>query len=241
MANSEQPLFPHALLGFRKWQYVPKSSDLQSLTGGLLWTKANQIASCEAAHPAARGAPRIHSAPHQRCACGIYAYHQLQYVVPSNYCLIGAVAARGDVQLHQDGWRAAEVQVLAFYHPRNRPGDWQLALNAAEQFQIPLFVDQQQFLDFVNKVARPASPTAVPRLNKATTLIDSFSSMSGLAIFAVVFYLLFIAQITVWFFGGNLSKFSLITLTITAVVVIVMETTHWLRNRRKSKRQLGRR
>lgn len=59
-----------------------------------------------------QGRIRPHQAPHLDCACGIYAYHDPQ----DNHLsepIIGIVRASGRVIVHQGGFRAERVEVVA--------------------------------------------------------------------------------------------------------------------------------
>src|SRR5690606_9017728 len=57
------------------------------------------------------------------CECGLHAHHtlvgagQVRARTPevNSFIVIGAVAGAYEVQVHHDGWRAAEAQILALW------------------------------------------------------------------------------------------------------------------------------
>lgn len=117
---TERPVFPEAVIGFRSWRLADWV--LAPLSVGHPWRPGVNHAVCKADRDRAfwtsswgeheqKTPPANHSAPHQDCQCGLYAYHDL----PQRQVgiVVGAVAAWGDLQVHCNGFRAEHAQILA--------------------------------------------------------------------------------------------------------------------------------
>src|SRR5688572_5139919 len=79
-----------------------------------------------------------HRAPAQGCHCGFNAWHDPQPDYEEGY-LQGAIAARGHLEVHYDGFRAEQAKIIALYCPIDAPIDEALsAEQAALSYQVPL-------------------------------------------------------------------------------------------------------
>ena len=85
---------------------------------GHAWQPDNNLASCAAAEH--------HSSeevPNQECSCGLYAYHSLTQARRRQHAwawsqqstVIGLVAARGQLQIHRQGFRAPEARIVCLF------------------------------------------------------------------------------------------------------------------------------
>jgi hypothetical protein len=105
-------------VGFRVW--FLHDGALHSPLLPAVWSSAKLNARCLVS------GPRPHRAPHAYCVCGVYAFARLRRAVEllePNY-VVGAVLARGDVLIHEDGFRAEQATIVAIGdHPHARHAD----------------------------------------------------------------------------------------------------------------------
>jgi len=152
------PTYPHAALGFRAW--MVRDQLLLPLSAGPAWQPGVNRASC---HPGGMVRPYEatvdgHQAPGAKCHCGFNAYHRLDraYETAWNYIelgydtrgprtyvreytiALGAIAGRGSVQIHQQGFRAAEAQILALSLVHEDQPLHELVEAAALRYRVPL-------------------------------------------------------------------------------------------------------
>jgi len=164
--------YPTAALGYRVLR-ADLEGRLHSLFSPYVWKDGINVASCDqklATYTGGKGAPTVHEAPHSECVCGFYAYHDYQLAltrVTKSNCLnlvVAAVAAKGQLEIHTAGWRAAEVQLLALSDVADRYHQLQ------ERYRIPL-LETEQFLSWVSKsVAKPVPQSLRPQAAHVTTL-----------------------------------------------------------------------
>jgi hypothetical protein len=115
--------------GVRTWIAAEEPDGTVALRSLLLphrsWASATETAACSARRPP-------HTAPHQRCECGLYAWWRLDETavgqaadaaatalgLGSLGAVLGAVVGWGDrVVLHREGWRAGRARIVALAQP----------------------------------------------------------------------------------------------------------------------------
>lgn len=158
----ERPLYPAAALGFRAWGVRERS--LVSVTFSFEWQPGTTQASCEHGHPA----------PHPRCACGLYAYHELGPAIHVPYGglgMVGAIAACGNLEVHATGFRCAEAQILALLEPQAFLGrlmevSQRRAQLIARRYRVPLFADRNELLAYCRERADIVPDELRPQLEQ---------------------------------------------------------------------------
>lgn len=113
---TEIPTFSECVIGYRQWRV--DDWVLSPLSVGKPWRPGVNHARCQqnpfVIHLGyAEPAMQEHKAPHQECACGIYAYHDPDGLVSGAGVVLGAIAAWGDLQVHHGGFRAEHAQIVA--------------------------------------------------------------------------------------------------------------------------------
>jgi hypothetical protein len=111
MAVSEVPLLPGPLYGLRTWRVI-RDDGQERLTApqrGTVWDAGDWVeATCGEGH----------HAPAAGCHCGIHAWHprpaSARTVLASRFDLPGIVEADGDVEVHEEGFRAQRGRPYAF-------------------------------------------------------------------------------------------------------------------------------
>lgn len=107
----DTPMYFSSVLGWRAW--LIQGERLLSIgKGRTVWRPGINIAYCPHEN---------HEAPQQSCSCGFYAFSEkdeaqrraLAWQAEGYECVWGAVASRGEVLLHRDGFRAPESVVIA--------------------------------------------------------------------------------------------------------------------------------
>jgi len=118
---NDEPLVPGPLYGLRTWIVVSEDGRerLRSLHQGGEWPAGDGWleAACSTAE---------HQPPGRECKCGIHAWHptlkNARRVLASRRELAGIVEARGEVEVHEEGFRAERVRPHALVVSRNRNG-----------------------------------------------------------------------------------------------------------------------
>lgn len=108
---SGAPDFVQAAVGYRSW-HLSASGELTSLTAAGAWRPGVNRAVCH------RGLE--HRAPAAGCECGLYALHRhrdRQWMPSGVNAIHGAVAAWGDLEVHDTGFRAEFARVVALALP----------------------------------------------------------------------------------------------------------------------------
>lgn len=121
--DSEPPTFPECVIGYRGWT-IDERAQLRPVTKvSRPWKPGVNVAICKPSGAILGEVyPFPHQAPHESCRCGLYAFHDVppiygsyprdyetQNVVP----VVGAVAAFGRLEVHEDGFRAECAGVIA--------------------------------------------------------------------------------------------------------------------------------
>lgn len=132
MSEAEDaPQFAEALLGFRVWVLGADGWLRPLAVGGEPWAAGENRARCMAAE---------HEAPHPHCGCGFNALHR----PPPGYAkdvghAVGAIAAWGEVDLFQTGFRAEYASILALAKPvRISERHRERLARAARTYGVPL-------------------------------------------------------------------------------------------------------
>lgn len=150
MTNSQEeihaPDYIEPIYGYRVWSLV--DGQLFSPYRGTVWDEKPLSASCNNG---------FHSAPSSDCKCGIYAQHEIKDMVAfaaSPREILGKIQAWGNIEIHEQGFRAEHAQIVNFYHPVDRGQNRQLhALN--EQFEAAHFrvirLHREQQIQMINQ------------------------------------------------------------------------------------------
>jgi len=102
---------------------------------------------------------RNHQAPEPQCECGFYAWHQpsttesdsgLLTSITGRLYLTGSILGRGRVEIHESGFRAEEVTLLALHlEPSQQLSPWQtIAESVAAHYKVRLFDAQEPWQRF---------------------------------------------------------------------------------------------
>lgn len=79
-----------------------------------------------------------HAAPHPRCQCGLYAFHRPTPLGAFPRELAGAIAASGDIEVYEDGFRAQYARVIALARLPNTLVPIREAETVAAHYDAPL-------------------------------------------------------------------------------------------------------
>lgn len=161
------PLFSEAILGYRIFETDPLGQYplLVSPYTTDAWNKGINYASCQADIPCRKNPPG------EFCECGLYAYYDFWFPLSINSYedlrLGAAIAGRGEVRTHFDGFRAAEAQILALYSGREDKKQFSSAI--AKYYGVPLFDDTESFESFVGTLPVVSFPeSAIPSQKQLT-------------------------------------------------------------------------
>ena len=130
------------------------------------WTSGSNHASC-CKDPQ-------HQPPEPECECGFYADHELagshqvfktleELGAVSEPLLLVAVAGRGNVQVHANGWRSEEMQILALHRAVGKVLQEEF-LDLQALYGIPLAESDQELERLTRGMARPADADLRPEL-----------------------------------------------------------------------------
>lgn len=159
-------MYASAVLGFRTFR-LDGDALLSTGDGRSRWRPGVQVAYCHADDDR----PAAHDAPDTACRCGLYAFHDLTDAmnlaqVPP---VVGAVAARGQVLLHADGFRAQEMALLALAWAGTQPPaahQRQQLQRCADRYRVPV-LDAVSLPAYGTLSALPAPEDAVAPLRAA--------------------------------------------------------------------------
>ena len=133
----------HPILGFRKWRIDKRNGLLESAVSDIPWQPGLNHAS---------GCSGSHTSPGPNCHCGFNGWYRMPDNKTSHYKgITGAFAGAGRVQMHKDGFRSSEAQILALLASRQSQADGLAGI--ADKYGIPVFTDEQEFYDFVTSKA----------------------------------------------------------------------------------------
>jgi hypothetical protein len=126
---SETPVYHRELIGFRCWRMPFGVPSLQSTTSNHAWRRGVNEATCDESD---------HAAPNHRCRCGLYAFHQPTPLGAAPRELAGAIAAFGDLEVYEDGFRAQYARVIALARLPDTPVTTIEAEVVAAHYDVPL-------------------------------------------------------------------------------------------------------
>jgi len=177
--------FPNALLGYRVWK--AKDGWLHPLFAQVeCWQPGANSSNCRHFD---------HSPPQSACSCGFHTYHHLHRAgieaaevwsvawaqldpdfADYDFLVLGAVAAKGRVEVHEHGFRAAEAQVLGLYCPE----EVQLTAVSAEQLQslssryrVPVFYSPAALEEYSQRLAKPVNAELLPHSADASLKLST--------------------------------------------------------------------
>lgn len=158
---SEEPLYPNALVGYRTW--IMWGTELRSTGfGNHIWQPGPNRASCRRAE---QGSGENHPAPSPDCECGLYALHELEddWRHAAGLMVAGAVAARGRVQIHADGFRAEQMRIIALLCPQNADAAHTLRVRAvARAYGVPMVRSFEELRAIAARRGEPAPKALRP-------------------------------------------------------------------------------
>ena len=155
--------YPTMALGYRVWKI--KDNALVPLFEGPAWRPGKNLAYCQKA---------AHRAPALDCHCGFNAYHDLKDAYQEAQAsqrnlknlVIGAVLAKGHLEIHHSGFRAEEAQVIGLWSPQGQSEQLQ-ALSV--YYQVSVFATSQALEasasslgEAVSTSLRPLKPVMPP-------------------------------------------------------------------------------
>jgi hypothetical protein len=118
------------VIGFRGWRPT-RDGMLRALAHRDVWQPGPNRSRCARA-PISR--PRCQDGPTLECACGLYAYHDLERALGRGR-MHGVVAGWGRTIVHPGTWRAQFAQVLALV---DDDGDPRLLRDLAVRYRVAL-------------------------------------------------------------------------------------------------------
>jgi hypothetical protein len=131
---TDTPLFADALLGLRSWRVIADADGewLAAPHQNTRWPPGGQWlqAKCQLGH----------GAPAAGCDCGAHAWHPrkrtVRDVLAVRAAVAGVVEAKGAIEVHRDGFRAAKARPYALIAmPRSNPA---LIGRLAERYGTPI-------------------------------------------------------------------------------------------------------
>jgi len=187
--EDEVLIYPHALIGYRVWQL--KDGQLYPLHAkASAWEPGSNDATCN---------KHEHQAPAPDCKCGFNAHHQLRGAIEEaehwrhhnkrsdkvQILVIGAIAGKGQVELHRSGFRCQSAQILALL-PIEMPNpertvcigsSYKAVSAAADHYQVPLYDQRSQLRTAIADLKERYTLITAPEklLPELTTLLDDFN------------------------------------------------------------------
>lgn len=143
------------LLGYRFWR-VGRDGSLRCMLSRDVWLAGGNRASCWRCG---------HEAPGRLCRCGFNALHGPPEHEFDEHrgAVLGAIAAWGQIEVHQAGFRAQFAQVIALADGgvRRSPRRSRI-VRAATRYEVPL-VPLDQLAEAAGVHATPVDPALLPR------------------------------------------------------------------------------
>lgn len=135
-----------AILGFRKWDVDVYNQKLRSCTKYSVWRPGVNIAECYRYNH--------HLAPAPGCHCGFNAWYSLKKANKNYQGIVGAIAGAGRVELHYDGFRSSEAQIIALLLPPKTTISSKLVEKLADNYNLQVFENKKDFTRFVKSKTR---------------------------------------------------------------------------------------
>jgi hypothetical protein len=179
-------VYPQSIIGFRQWRVTENGLASVGL-GQTLWKSGVNQAYCR---------DGVHHAPALGCHCGWNAYHDP--VLPSVFepqTIMGAIRARGEMQVHFHGFRSEQAEIIALFVSPDTVVNSKWLATIASEYNAPLFKDLEEFIDYIEQFGEavpealkppPPSPEeqqpypTSPSYELAAT-VDDFVLLGGLA------------------------------------------------------------
>lgn len=86
-----------------------------------------------------------HRSPDPDCHCGFNAWFDIGKAERNYQGVIGAVAGAGKTELHNEGFRSSEAQILCLFS-EERSAELE---KISKKYGVPVFSDRQEFLDYL--------------------------------------------------------------------------------------------
>lgn len=156
--GTQSPDFAEPLLGYRVW-VLDRMGHLRAvIVDTERWRSGVNEATC--------WANKAHHAPHPGCGCGFNALHRAphDYLGDAGHAL-GAIAAWGEIDLYEAGFRASHACVLALAESPRISGSALHAeklKRASDRYGVPL-VSLADLGTIARRYARPVAPAELPR------------------------------------------------------------------------------
>lgn len=171
--SGERETYPEAVFGWRRWIWDRHQLTLKSVSH--VFPRPDGAWGPEAVPVRARChlSPE-HAAPVSLCSCGMYAYYLSSLPVsgsPPGGIVWGLVCGRGRVELHGEGWRAEEMQLLAL---RAAESSEELVDARLREYGVPLLSSQEEAWE----LARRYQPGAEPERSESAPAAQTGKSRS---------------------------------------------------------------
>ncbi|MDQ3630230.1 MAG: hypothetical protein M3417_02920 [Actinomycetota bacterium] len=137
------PTYSKPVVGYRVWRVDADGRLWPRAVGALArlraqpWRPGDNLAECLLVHVGK--AP--HDAPRNDCDCGFYGWHEVVSIprrLPDDL-VAGAISGWGDLEVHEDGFRAERARVLALGMPEKPGGIAPAGARAATvRYGVPL-------------------------------------------------------------------------------------------------------
>lgn len=166
----QPPDLSEAVLGYRIWQLGIKGT-LGAIVAGSIWKPGpNKAVCCPSFAPSSRP---VHRSPNPGCICGFNAYASLvRELRPYGGTVLGAIAAWGEVDVYQTGFRAEYAQVVALALPATRrhvPASHRERLALAAQRYSVALVPRERLEVEASQHASPIPPSLLPSARRQPT------------------------------------------------------------------------
>jgi hypothetical protein len=228
----DTPVYSQAALGFRAWRVLADGLGPAN-SGRPMWRPGINYAYCPE-----------HSSVNAACQCGLYAFHEQEQAEAVSAALpglsvIGTLAARGQLQVHHDGFRADEAVITALALPPGvRSKTAQLhAKRMADHYQVPLVSADQladcgrRFASAVPSLDRPQQGTA-HSINRKSLFTDAaITSLIGLLDWVVISAI----RHHPWFLWPLIAPVGMLTLSNLFALLYRTPLHNWVARRRRTR------
>lgn len=174
----DNTVYPHAALGFRVWK--PVNNALAPLFQGAPWRPGTNLAYCNTSEI------KAHTPPGPDCHCGFNVYHALESAEAEaakyrELLVVGAIAGKGEIQVHKDGFRCEQAQVLAICLVGTgslKSKNVGLGKRLAERYQIKLCETLNELAELAEESAARSISLGLRPSNNNRSPRPGFSSQS---------------------------------------------------------------
>jgi hypothetical protein len=153
------------VLGFRAFE-VGADLLLQSpWMHGWVWRPGVVTARCRQTHLMVWGV--THVAPGRNCTCGLYGYRELDRRLAKGDWCVAAIAAWGEMELHESGFRAQHACAVALAAPaRAGLDERELISRTAERYGVNA-VPLRKLAEEGRRYAQPVATASRPRARRS--------------------------------------------------------------------------